>query len=467
MSKEAQSLYQAVKPLSSNRYEEFNERSCDSSPLYRRLFFSSFVFVLFSLLVGNSAALQAATYRTDNFVVHSSSSAFARKVGDVAEQLRGELSVLWLGQKLPKWGKPCDVYTKTGNEMAAGGETTFTFSNGEVYDWKMTVQGSEDRILDSVLPHEITHTILASYLRAPAPRWLDEGMATSVEASSERMRYRKMLVEFLHTDRGIAFNNMISMKDYPEDLTPFYSQAFSVCEYLILIGGRQRLIEFAREGNETDDWNAALRKYYQCESLGCLQRDWVEWVREWEKSNLPVELPPTRKMREFNPLDDEGTAFAHNERLTVPSSARLNNSVAANEPRGNFNPAGRFWDNFLNWGRQERATDQNDKIARAQNTDRRNAAVRPTNNVPTVGRSDGSGVAENVARVVPETTMEQNLVLADRRELSLATSSLVSWDDTNPRSSGNILANGAGSATKFETSRNTDRRSVPIYDRSF
>lgn len=466
MSKEAQSLYQAEKISSSNRFEELNVRSCPVLFFYRRALSSILVLVLFFLSVQNSAVLQAATYKTDNFVVHSSNSAFARKVGDAAEQLRGELSVLWLGQRLPKWGKPCDVFTKTGNNMAAGGETTFTFSNGEVYDWKMTVQGSEERIIDSVLPHEITHTILASYLRAPAPRWLDEGMATSVEASSERMRYRKMLIEFLHTDRGIAFNNMVAMKDYPEDLTPFYSQAFSVCEYLILMGGRQRLIEFAREGSETNNWDVALRKYYQCESLGYLQRDWVEWVREWEKLNLPAELPPTRKMREFNPLEDEGTAIAHNERLTVPYVDNNKDSVASTSPRGNFNPAGRFWDNFQNWGRQDR-TDQNDKIARAQNSDRRNGSTKPTNNFPSIRRSGVADIAGKTTRVTPETTMDQNFVLADRQEFSRSTSSSANWDEPSFQSSENVLANGAGSATKYGASQNTERGSVPIYNRSF
>ena len=171
-------------------------------------------------------------------------------------------------------------------------------------------------------------------------------------------------------------------------------------------------------------------------------------------------------MREFNPLEDEGTAIAHNERLTVPYVDNNKDSVASTSPRGNFNPAGRFWDNFQNWGRQDR-TDQNDKIARAQNSDRRNGSTKPANNFPSIRRSGVADIAGKTTRVTPETTMDQNFVLADRKEFSRSTSSSANWDEPSFQSSENVLANGAGSATRYGVSQNTERGSVPIYNRSF
>ena len=55
----------------------------------------------------------------------------------------------------------------------------------EVFGWDMKIQGSEERVLDSVLPHEVTHTIFASHFRQPLPRWADEGACTTVEHVSE------------------------------------------------------------------------------------------------------------------------------------------------------------------------------------------------------------------------------------------------------------------------------------------
>ena len=67
----------------------------------------------------------------------------------------------------------------------------------------MKIQGSRERILDSVLPHEITHTIFATHFGRPLPRWADEGACTTVEHASEKAKQDKLLIQFLLTDRGI------------------------------------------------------------------------------------------------------------------------------------------------------------------------------------------------------------------------------------------------------------------------
>ena len=100
---------------------------------------------------------------------------------------------------------------QVGPHLGAGGATTFMFDRGEVFGWRMSIQGSAERILDSVLPHEITHMIFASHFRQPLPRWADEGGATSVEHVSERTNTTSMLDQFLRTGRGIAFNQMFAM----------------------------------------------------------------------------------------------------------------------------------------------------------------------------------------------------------------------------------------------------------------
>lgn len=309
-----------------------------------------------TFLFGATANALAATYRTPNFIVNADSSDFARKAGEAAEQYRRDLAILWLGEELPRWSSPCVVTVKTGATLGAGGETVFTFCDNEVFDWKMTAQGTEERVLDSVLPHEITHTILASFLRAPAPRWIDEGMATSVEADVERTNYRLMLADFLHSRKGIAFNDMVAMKDYPTDLMPFYSQSFSVCEYLILIGGRRRLAEFAKEGARSNDWNAALRRYYEGRSLGDLQLEWVAWIGEWDAANRPTQLPATPKLRDFDEwrreelLASRGDAPRPTGSVAEPT-ARAQNVEPSAAPSKWKTTLGDAFDGVRSWGR--------------------------------------------------------------------------------------------------------------------
>ena len=59
----------------------------------------------------------------------------------------------------------------------------------------MNIQGSRERVLDSVVPHEVTHTIFASYFRCPLPRWADEGACTTMEDQSEIAKQEQMQFE--------------------------------------------------------------------------------------------------------------------------------------------------------------------------------------------------------------------------------------------------------------------------------
>jgi hypothetical protein len=214
--------------------------------------------IVFSLrLVGLGAALVAAWwspsavgagYRTANFVVEAPTPDQARKIGEAAEQYRHTLAVEWTGSPLPRWSRPCPITAQVAPHLGAGGATSFVFDKGEVFNWTMTIQGSEERILDSVLPHEITHTIFASYFRRPLPRWADEGACTTVEHPVERARQHKMLIEFLTTGRGIAFPEMFAMREYPPDVLPLYSQGYSLARFLIERGGRHKYVAFVGDG---------------------------------------------------------------------------------------------------------------------------------------------------------------------------------------------------------------------------
>ena len=266
-----------------------------------------------------------ANYETANFIVNAPTAVSAQEFAETAEQCRKDLAVLWLGKTLPDWSAKCPIKIHVGNHLGAGGKTSFVFENGEVFDWDMEIQGSHERILDSVLPHEITHMVLASHFRQPIPRWLDEGMATSVEHKSEKANYRRMLLHFLQSDvqRCFPLNRLVAIKDYPDDPMPLYAQGLSLVEFL-LESGRQfddkehcRLVRFTYSALQDGDWQAALQEHYGMQNLGELQLSWVAWVgngvpalpmstevatvsREPEyRQNVPVALvsakPPSEK----------------------------------------------------------------------------------------------------------------------------------------------------------------------------
>jgi len=219
-----------------------------------------------------------ASSQTRNFIVHTADPHHAAAFAQQAERLRRELAIAWLGQVLPDWSYPCPITATVGPHLGAGGATSFVFDRGEVYGWRMTIQGSYERIMDSVLPHEITHMIFASYFRRPLPRWADEGGATTVEHESEKAKHRQMLVQFLRSYRGIPFDRMFAMTEYPADILPLYAQAYALAEYLIQQGGRRKYVDFVADGLNSGRWTEALQKHYGIRDLQTLQNQWVAWV---------------------------------------------------------------------------------------------------------------------------------------------------------------------------------------------
>ena len=246
---------------------------------FRKLERRSFLVVAITVLVLPANVLCAAGYRTANFVVEAPNPQLAQKIGDAAEQYRHDLAIEWIGQPLPRWSQPCPITAEVAPTLGAGGATSFVFDRGEVFNWTMTIQGSEERILDSVLPHEVTHTIFASHFRQPLPRWADEGACTTVEHPVERARQHRLLIEFLRTGRGISFPEMFAMKEYPADVLPLYSQGYSLARYLIERGGRKRYIQFVGDGLASSNWPESLSQYYGIDDIAKLQNVWLEWVK--------------------------------------------------------------------------------------------------------------------------------------------------------------------------------------------
>lgn len=229
-----------------------------------------------------------AGYRTANFVINTPNPQLAEQFGKAAEKYRGELAVAWLGREMPDWSSPCPVTVHVGQNLGAGGETSFVFDRGEVFGWRMTVQGPANRIVDSVLPHEITHMVFASHFRRPLPRWADEGAASSVEHQSEKEKHQRMLQKFLRSGRGIAFNRMFAMTEYPRDVMPLYAQGYTVAEFLIQQGGRRKYVNYVADGLRDNHWSRATKEHYGIENLGALQNSWLAWVGQGFPSMEPV-----------------------------------------------------------------------------------------------------------------------------------------------------------------------------------
>lgn len=222
----------------------------------------------------------AARFTTSNFVVNAPTPELAKDIGEAAEHWRRVLAIDWLGKEMPAWSRPCPIRADVAPGLGAGGVTTFVFDRGEVFDWNMQVSGTRQRVLDSVLPHEITHTIFACHFRQPLPRWADEGACTTVEHKSEISKQERLLISFLKTGKGIRFDQMFAMKEYPRDVLPLYAQGHSLTRFLIGQKGQAAFLEFLADGMTDENWPRAVREHYGHASLFALQNSWLDWVKQ-------------------------------------------------------------------------------------------------------------------------------------------------------------------------------------------
>jgi len=239
------------------------------------------------LLFAIAGTSRADEYRTENFTVRAPNKQLAETFGKYAEKYRVEKAMEWLGREMPKWPRPCPLVVEV-TENRTGGATTFTFSNSPgVQSQEMKIFGPVKQLLDSVLPHEITHTVLAHHFGQAVPRWADEGGSVLSENDKERLDHDIKCREFLNAGRGIPLRILFPMKEYPRDMIVLYAQGYSASAYLIELGGgglkgRTKFLAFIEAGMQRGgkNWEAAIKSHYSFDSVDDLQAKWIDSLRK-------------------------------------------------------------------------------------------------------------------------------------------------------------------------------------------
>lgn len=231
---------------------------------------------VFLVLLGALSSL-GASYRTQNFVIEAPTPQIAEQVGQLAEQYRRDKSIEWRGQEMPPWPQPCPIRVKV-TMSGAGGATTFAFDGGRVLSQHMHIEGSLDRLLASVLPHEITHTVFADYFRCPVPRWADEGGAVLSEDEVERNRHDQLVRQILNAGKAIPLRRLFALRDYPSDVMALYAEGYSVAHFLVSASNRQQFLAFVAHGMQYG-WDHAVQAHYRYRNVEELEQAWLSHLR--------------------------------------------------------------------------------------------------------------------------------------------------------------------------------------------
>jgi hypothetical protein len=274
-------------------------------------------------LLATTLASLAARHRSPNFVVDAANARVAQQVAEAAERYRKEKAVLWLGYEMPNWPEPCPLkVTLKVNEP--GGATQFLFDQGRVLSQKMDISGPLDRLLASVLPHEVTHTVFAFYFRVPVPRWADEGGSVLSEDDLERARHDHLVREILNSHgRAMPLRRLFTLRDYPNDVMVLYAEGFSVSQFLVERRDRQTFLKFIWQGMH-EDWDRAVQTHYGFRTVEELEHAWLTHLSQTRRQ--PMELARNNPGRPANPasLWAQNTQADQGQRVivrqTVPPS---------------------------------------------------------------------------------------------------------------------------------------------------
>lgn len=261
------------------------------------------VFVLAGLLP------MGASFRTTNFVVEAPTPQVAQQIGQAAERYRREKAIDWIGREMPPWPEPCPLKV-TVTVGGAGGATSFAFDRGRVLGQQMHIEGSLERLVNSVLPHEVTHTVFAFYFRQPVPRWADEGGAVLSEDDIERNRHDMLCRQILNSPgRAMPLRRLFALKDYPSDVMALYAQGFAVANFLVGNSSRPAFLAFVAQGM-AQGWDAAVQAHYRYRSVEELEQAWLNHMRSTRR-------PPAQLAHTTTPATNEAAGHVV-VRQTVP-----------------------------------------------------------------------------------------------------------------------------------------------------
>jgi hypothetical protein len=223
---------------------------------------------------------------TVNFrLLHQQSRSLAEAVLRTAERARTAQMHKWFGEVGANWEPKCRIYLYSSGEAYSaatgapanpgGGHTDIRAEDGRVLSRSIHVHGVRAFLLKGVVPHEVTHAVLAGRLGSGrVPRWADEGMAILAETKPHIDMHLRFLPRWRADDALYSMRTLIEMRDYPEPhaIGVFYAQSVSLVDFLTRQKGAERFASFVRDG-ERDGYVASLRKHYGW-SYAELDRQW-------------------------------------------------------------------------------------------------------------------------------------------------------------------------------------------------
>ncbi|MBI4616251.1 MAG: tetratricopeptide repeat protein [Planctomycetes bacterium] len=186
------------------------------------------------------------TIPTAHFMVHHRNP----YAGDrVAVALERELQRIGPGiapRAGERWPGRCEVFVYadrdayqegTGQPVWSGGLTETRFLDRRLSGIRISTYQTARELLSSVLPHELTHALLAAEYSpgTSLPRWLEEGLAVRSEAQAKRAYLARIVRLGISSGAIEPLRSLVARDEYPSDpasVDLFYGESYTLVDYL-------------------------------------------------------------------------------------------------------------------------------------------------------------------------------------------------------------------------------------------
>jgi hypothetical protein len=236
--------------------------------------------VLLALCCGPAEAATESTSgfaSSDNFVVYAPTQELADEVLKKSETLRTKLARAWLDKELAPGVGAAMIHVSLANGESHG--FTWPKSQPDEKYHSVTIKSSREKALNIILPHELTHALMATEFGGRLPRWANEGVACFQDGSEILGNRRQSLYRFAQTAQWPSLEIVLRQESCKSDDYSYFTVASSITEFLLERESPKTFFAFAMEGQEKG-WEFAARTHYEFHSVHDLESKWHEWVRQ-------------------------------------------------------------------------------------------------------------------------------------------------------------------------------------------
>jgi hypothetical protein len=211
----------------------------------------------------------------------------AEQVAKQCEKLRFDLARGYgFDSNHSRWEPKCEVYlfkskSKYGAAIGRAGMETLgsslvTPQTGVIKSRRIDLRTDVDNYLEEVLPHELTHVLIADHFRdGPPPLWYDEGLAILSDSRQKQALHQRDLRDGMRRGSTFALHDLLTTNQYPgpDKVSVFYGQCASLTRFLTTQDEARKVHEFARRSQEVGA-SIALQETYGISGIARLEPMW-------------------------------------------------------------------------------------------------------------------------------------------------------------------------------------------------